>query len=902
MYTPIKPVRQLGRAGAFLLAGAFALSAHASPPPNIGAPPSRLSPEAQARTPTSLPDRATRHVQHDKLTPAERPPQPASRAHLHEDYDRPSRMRSSPLRALSQSGTCDPATFAAASGSTLTAAVQGASLECLNTLYSITGPQAGNIFPQSKMVTIANALGSNAGNYAGDNSDGILQLITFLRAGYYVQFYDSDDVGDYGAPLQDAIRPALDAFVANPHFTDVNDQHGQVLAEFVTLIDSSGENAHQLETVKNLLNQYDSSYHSYFYMMSAVNNVFTVLFRGHQNADFQAAVKADPSITIALSDFISNHAAEAGTDNEYLLANAAREMARFLQYSDLESTVKTEVKSVLDRYDMTGDGASVWVATADMADYYDHDNCSYYGICDYRSQLEQAVLPIQYECSPHLVLRAQALTADQITQTCDEVMGETSYFHQLVQDNQTPVDDDLNTSLELVIFHSSADYSTYSGAIFGNSTDNGGIYLEGNPADPDNQARFIAYEAEWLRPDFDIWNLTHEYVHYLDGRFDMYGDFNDYTAVPAIWWMEGLAEFVSYSYRDMAYPEATAAAGTQQFTLGNIFDNTYNSGEERVYRWGYLAVRYMFEKQRPEVTTILGDFRPGNYTAYTSFLASIHSAHDNDWNEWLTCLNTHQGDTTSCGGSTTPPPTDPPTDPPSDFPECTNSDARVITTDCQRSGLQSTSAGDIQYFYIAVPANASPFDIVTQGGSGNADLYVSASGWPTPNDYEQMSAHSGNDESVTITPSASGGYYYIALYTTTPYADVAIHASASGGNGGNTPPSGQLPECTGPDGTLDDGCRRSGQSVMQAGDADYLTLWVPQGTSRLHIETRGGTGDADLYVRGGNWPTTSHYDANSTQDGNVESVDINQPGNGYYYILLQANTPFSDVSVSASMN
>lgn len=785
----------------------------------------------------------------------------------------------------------------------LTTAVQGASLECLNTLYNITGTQAGSIFSQNKMVTIANALGSSAGSYAGNNSDNILQLITFLRAGYYVQFYNSDDVGDYGTPLKNAIRPALDVFVENPHFTDVNDQHGQVLAEFVTLIDSSGENAHQLGTVKSLLSGYDSSYHNYFYMMSAVNNVFTVLFRGHQNADFQTAVEADPSITTTLSDFVSRNAAEAGTDNEYLLANAARELARFLQYPGLVTTVKAEVKSILDRYGMTGAGASIWVATAEMADYYDHDDCSYYGICNFQSQLEQAVLPIEYQCSPHLVLRAQALTTNQITQTCDKVMGETSYFHQLVQDSQTPVADDNNSTLELVIFHSSADYSTYSGAIFGNSTDNGGIYLEGNPAAPDNQARFIAYEAEWLRPNFEIWNLTHEYVHYLDGRFNMYGDFNDYTAVPSIWWLEGLAEFVSYSYRDIPYLEAITAAGTQQFTLGNIFDNTYNSGEERVYRWGYLAVRYMFEKQRPEVNTILGDFRSGNYTAYASFLASIHTAHDNDWNLWLTCLNTHQGDTSSCGGSTTPPPTDPPTDPPSGLPECTNSDARMIAIDCQRSALQSASAGDIQYFYIDVPANTSPFDIITQGGSGNVDLYVSASGWPTPNDYDQMSANNGNNESITIDPAASGGYYYIALYTVTPYSDVAIHATATGGSGGSTPPPSQFPECPGPDGTLEDGCQRSGLSVMQAGDAGYLTIWVPQGTSRLHIEARGGTGDADLYVRANNWPSTSSYDAKSVHEGNNESVEISRPnGGGYYYIMLQANTPFSGVSVSASMN
>src|SRR5690606_31167499 len=101
---------------------------------------------------------------------------------------------------------------------------------------------------------------STAASYAGNNNSGALQLIVFLRAGYYVQYGAPADVGEYGAALKNAIRPALDAFVANAHFKDVNDAHGEVLTEFVTLIDSAGENAHQLTTIKGLLDRYNSGY------------------------------------------------------------------------------------------------------------------------------------------------------------------------------------------------------------------------------------------------------------------------------------------------------------------------------------------------------------------------------------------------------------------------------------------------------------------------------------------------------------------------------------------------------------------------------------------------------------------------------------------------------------------
>src|SRR5690625_7201199 len=94
----------------------------------------------------------------------------------------------------------------------------------------------------------------------------------------------------------------------------------------------------------------------------------------------------------------------------------------------------------------------------------------------------------------------------------------------------------------MLTFHSSSDYETYAGTLFGIDTNNGGMYLEGDPSVPGNQARFIAYEAEWLRPEFDVWNLTHEYIHYLDGRYIWYGMFQDYpldAPNSGVWCVEG---------------------------------------------------------------------------------------------------------------------------------------------------------------------------------------------------------------------------------------------------------------------------------------------------------------------------------------------------------------------------
>ena len=65
----------------------------------------------------------------------------------------------------------------------------------------------------------------------------------------------------------------------------------------------------------------------------------------------------------------------------------------------------------------------------------------------------------------------------------------------------------------------------------------------------------------------------------------------------------------------------------------------------------------------------------------------------------------------------------------------------------------------------------------------------------------------------------------------------------------------------------------------------------------LTVMTYGGSGDVSLYVRHGDLPTTTSFDAKSTRAGNSETVRITAPQAGTYYIVLSGT--YSGVSVSA---
>lgn len=74
---------------------------------------------------------------------------------------------------------------------------------------------------------------------------------------------------------------------------------------------------------------------------------------------------------------------------------------------------------------------------------------------------------------------------------------------------------------------------------------------------------------------------------------------------------------------------------------------------------------------------------------------------------------------------------------------------------------------------------------------------------------------------------------------------------------------------------------------------------VPSGMAKLDIKIYGGTGDCDLYVKQGGIPTTSVYDYRPFLSGNAESITVNNPVSGDWYIMLYGYSSYSGLAVLA---
>jgi serine protease len=119
----------------------------------------------------------------------------------------------------------------------------------------------------------------------------------------------------------------------------------------------------------------------------------------------------------------------------------------------------------------------------------------------------------------------------------------------------------------------------------------------------------------------------------------------------------------------------------------------------------------------------------------------------------------------------------------------------------------------------------------------------------------------------------------------------ALAAEGCDVSGGTTPPS---------DSELQNGVPVTGLSGLTTQEIHY-TMTVPSDATDITFNMSGGSGDADLYVKFGDVPTTSSYDCRPYATGNNETCTGTLTA-GTYYVMVRAYESFSDVSLVGSYN
>ena len=249
-------------------------------------------------------------------------------------------------------------------------------------------------------------------------------------------------------------------------------------------------------------------------------------------------------------------------------------------------------------------------------------------------------------------------------------------------------------------------------------------------------------------------------------------------------------------------------------------------------------------------------------------------------------------------------------DPPPTLDDMTELKESIPITNQDVNG-NSFNNGDVNmnYYYVNVTQPLADLRVRTYGGQGNVDIGISYYSPPTPTfwwsegpfeddmdgdgkdtgvELETWSTGPGNEEEVHLF-DLEAGLYYITAYSFRNAREFTIVADFV------YPPENIDPEDAI---TLTPGIEYGLLSGYE-GLNQYFKVEVPQGTERLVVDLNDGAGDASLYMRLDQAPTTATYEHHSTSEGANDRIAFNDPTPGWWYILLTSESAFTGVNIVA---
>ncbi|MBQ4846684.1 M9 family metallopeptidase [Pseudoalteromonas sp. MMG005] len=804
-----------------------------------------------------------------------------------------------PPQSTDAETTCPYNVFTGLKGAVFLAAIKNNGRECINTLFNDRPEtQALGAYSDANFSTVINEIKTKMVSYNGLNdTDYISSLFYWLKAYAYY------DQRRFVTPTtQHGMEEAINAVYQNSHFFDKSAQHALVVRNATGIIKNAVIGERFIHITRAMLSRYNAEYEQIDNWGQAVTPLF---WQTLSTCAKQVSCRADEhnkALIIEIVDFINaNLTWLTKSDNDYHLFNLGYQLANMYRgkndphFAAIQTELTKHISTIFDSFGPLEDdkARTLYLAVLESINY--NNMCSAYNVCHKTQEIITQVLGDRKTCpSGTLFIWAQDMNQQQLEWTCNSLKSHENHFHSTLQTNRVPVVPDDNDKLRMIIFNDKKEWVTYGGALFNVSTNNGGTYREGDPSRSGDQATFYAYEHISERPIFDIWNLRHEYIHYLEGRFVSKGSFRDSDdAGRTVWFGEGIAEYISLKNCN---DDAIDIARTKKYPLSTIFNNEYGVGQERIYDWGYLANRFMFERKNSQFFQMMSLFKEGQFQTYRDDLVDVWidtQPFDAEFANWLSTVNSY-----GCKIDTTRPPS--PVEPknPDDY----QGPDTVAVNACHlgrpnldftlSAGVASCLTGQItgktREYGLPVPQgfkNVS-LQLTLRHGSGNADLYHEHGSANNGSQYEHKSTGPTNSETIVI-DNVKPGWNYIGIKATNTFNNTTLLAR-------------YIQNSFEDDLTLKNNVGKM-VSVSEQQQVTY-SMSVPDNASSLTFSTVGGAGESDMHVKYGSAPTLSDFECRPWKVGTTETCHIRNVKAGTYYIMLSADPSFTNVTLTGRYN
>jgi microbial collagenase len=473
---------------------------------------------------------------------------------------------------------------------------------CLRNLIWTWDARLVPVMSDAHVQAVSRRAESLAAAHDGRNSSHLLEMFTYLHAVVYHDFSRGEiDVTD--APTVDAMRRAIAAFGTAARTFDVTKTNAETLREALIAASGPGLRQHQLALIPKVLATMDAAHPETHKdrswggaALSALTLNYLGVYSGNQDTAFRTAVTKDPAYRAAFKAF-AGYTHLKGAENAWVVRDALGEYGRFGEIPELKAGTVADLGTLLTTAKQNfGEGSQPWAKVATWLNYY--GACAQYGVC--KADIEKKIFPYTYSYDNGGIKVRTGLdraTVDQLYYASKQVRAQ---FHRVIGTTE-PIAGDTNTTLNIVLYASRADYETYHPLLTGMDTNNGGVYIEKGATFYTYQRRVPQDSSLTLEELF-----RHEYTHYLNGRFAVPGSFgegpwyqNDRTTAMD----EGTAEFFDGATRDNGIAVRQSLVkdiirdtqgGKPRMTVNQLLHATYAGDGFRFYSYAGTFFEYLW--------------------------------------------------------------------------------------------------------------------------------------------------------------------------------------------------------------------------------------------------------------------------------------------------------------------
>ena len=482
------------------------------------------------------------------------------------------------------------------------------------------------------MIYIAVSARERADEY--DSTQGRLGLIgklyAFLHAGYwnyanYPSYFNHINKHQ----IQSEAESALNTFIGNEYFDDEEYAHNIMLTTIIDLASLLDLGPVFFFDFAELLRK-RSRTRAYLQSEVEWELVLAILVLLEENQQRIVSAYRDDDSSAFESSLIG--LAETLVDIGIGMSRRSqgfRQLAYVLRYilydfseerPALLSAMKTNLRRLVNHWEEKD--SSRYYISIGIAVYLYRRNHTH--LTDLVEEFLAKILPYKYSCGKHVV-RSQEESQEHREEVCRKLAYQEELFHSVLDTKKRPAPNTLHDeSIEFLIFITASNYYSQGILVFGYQRipDVGGFYSTQGGEYGIERAVVVASEYLPLFSSAFFNTVKHEFVHYLDFRYNVGGGY---------FWTEGIAVYLSVENNNPGAISVTREAGVN---LSSILDSSHGGGVN--YAYNYSATRFLFERHPEDVAELLDMFYKENHGEYLNYVRnSIGDRYDDEFASWL---------------------------------------------------------------------------------------------------------------------------------------------------------------------------------------------------------------------------------------------------------------------------